>query len=573
MSVKYFNHNNDDFIGSNKNLIYENDLTRVLSETDDRRKVADVTFTNEMAMTNMNNIETSPMEFQVGGFNPMVTTQFNTKLFDTEKEDLAIQINDINIDEPIKYDNIITNIRDKMHFLDDGGTDCICVYLQTGTRSDFGGNMFMGFISTDHNNHNFDWGRYPQDVYIVPILTNKHQFNLLMQAMSSTLIKTQTGLDQESKENFTNGQPISKILSIRTVWKTLIDESFPGASVMPTSGTSAQYNVIMIDFFNKLSVEGAELFRNRTTPFNLSSHIVNVDIRNAPDIYQNKTQNGGLPQNELGGFFSDVCHCSEGIFAPFLIEKGTRDFNSNVNYYLNLKRSICAFLTTHYPGKDNASSTYTNNNTTDPTLRNYFPQNCNPIVKASSNWWFMNINENIPQHLNSNNTMGLRIVKQGLCRLYPFLWIAREDNYHLGSTEMIHIWNNRSISLNQIIKIYGYYAVDGHESHSKEIPIDFNNLFGECSVVIPQAKSLIHNMRKQTISAVLKFDSLVNFTGERYYIPRLITPSIINIWDKTTSLLSPLKILILSQKFGSTPPFKPGSKLNMIVSLYSYYKK
>lgn len=540
---KYFNQ--PSFVDDKRqrqNIKYENDIIKVLSNSNNRRKIMDSVLTNEMNMTNLNNIETSPMEFQIGGFNPMVSTQFFTKLFDSEKEDLAIQINNISIDSPIEFENVLTNMNNKMRFLLDGGTDCILVYLTTEN------NVKIGTVNSDNT---LNWN-VNNNVYILPILSSQIQFDVLLKALHLTLIKDNNELDKESRDS----SNCSLTLSLRKMWKTIIDIAYPEGDTLPST-----YQVFMIDFFNKLSVDGADLLRKSNVLFNLSDHLLNIDLRNFSDIYEEKSTEGGLPQNELGCFFSSICKCSEAIYYPCLFEKWNTEFKN-----FQVRQSVSAFLNTNYTGQNNSSTECLENNTGNSTYFHYFPQNYNPIVNTNDS---IVIEGFIPI---INRTNDVNILKIALARLYPFLWITREDAYSLGGKKIFHIWNNKLSQLKQIIKIYGFYSQSGHIAYQKESPIDFINLFGECSVVIPQARSFIHNMRQSRISSVLKFISVYNYEGKRCYVPELITPSIINIWDKESALSSSMKILILSQKFGSTPPFKIGTKLNMIVSIYAYYQ-
>lgn len=562
-NVKYFNTYNQG-ITVNNNEIYQSDITNVLETSISRRKITDAVFTNELSGINMNNIQSDAMEFQVGGFNPMVSSIFCEKLFNTETEQLALQLNNVSIDTPVKYMDVIIHMRDKMNFLMDGGTDCVLCYLIKGTTSfhheELGPTTPINWSTL--GNH---------EVLILPVLSNKEQFDILLQALNHTLQQLGGVLDSENTRNLANFKPITRIAHLQLAWKQIVDAAYSLHTNRTVTSLPNNMNIYMIDFFNKVSINGAELLRKTSGLLNLGDHLLQVNLRQAVDIYEEKTRDGGLAQNELGAFSASSLGCSEGIFYPQLASKTWRNTElTEVTDDLNIRKTLSSFLYTENSLPDNTVL----ENLHKQIYNEYFPQNFDTVLArthptSATTYKAIAIEGFIPFPL--SNSDNINILKVGLARFYPFCWIVREDAYPLGGKEMIHIWNNRSKQLKQVIDIYGYYGIQSRTTFEKEEPIDYSNLFGECSLVIPQAKSLKHNMRIPTISSVVKFDSFVdNIGGERYYIPRLLTPTMLNIWDKETSLLTPMQVYILTQKFGSKPPFHPGSKLNMIVSLYAY---
>lgn len=581
MAVKYFNINNLGIIDS-KREIYQSDVSRIVNYSTSKRKITDVVFTNEMAGTNMNNIQTDAMEFQVGGFNPIVNSIFCNRLFDPAVEDLGIEIQSVTMNSPIRYTDVIINIRDKMNFLLDGGTDCILVYIIEGTVN----NQESLGANWDTNTN----------VLVLPILSSRHQFDILLRALYSTLLNDGSGLDEENKVKIQNNESTTRVNELRRAWKEIIDEAYSkhvsGTNVLPDN-----CNIYMIDFFNKISIDGADLLRHQTTGLlNIGEHLIQVNLRKIANLYEEKSSGGGISQNELGAFFASSLGCSEGIYYPqfatkpwrsskLMIASEDREVRTSISSFLLTIGGIITTTTTNTANDDddgldgggggggldggNSDAPTTSPITLSPhethvnIYKRYLPQYFEMMIDDKS----VSVEGHIPLPLENSN---LNLLKKGLARFYPFFWIAREDAYSLGAKELLNIWNTRSLPLQQVINIYGYYGIQNRGIYEKEEPIDYSNLFGECSMVIPQARALKHNMRIQNISGVIKFDSLYDNVGERYYIPRLLTPTILNIWNNESSLVTPMEIYILTQKFGSKPPFHPGSKLNIIACIYAY---
>lgn len=539
-NIKYFNQ--ERIYTEKTDVVYQSEVGNVLENSDYRRHITNAIFTNEMANTDMNNIQCDAMEFQVGGFNPAIGSKYTSKMFDEETESLGIQINDITIDSPIRSIDVVNTMSRRLNFLDDGGRDCILVYIQ-GATNDKGVQDISATTSS---------------MFVIPVLKNRKQFEMLMKAYSTRTMDMATQGDLE----FTQHKHASHALVSRLAWVDIVKDS-----IKPFQFPPSGWSVVHIDFFNQVSEGGAEFLRNLEKNANileLTTYLVMVDKGTAADLYVNKTEDGGLPQNELGAYAASIFKCSEGILYPqtyFFNDGWGKPKSKRGMFYAS------AFCTTFYGGKDiTKDKKAQKNNVTDPQIQLYFPQNYSVVSGGQP----VTVESQIPYPAKITDINGNMIG-----RLYPFMWLAREDSYKLGLKKMFHIWNKRQTQLQQIVKIYGTYSVEGHLSNTPESPLNFSNLFGSCSLVIPQAKSLRHNMRKTALTAVIKFSLVESTNAEQslVYVPELITRDVLNIWNvEKSSLSEPMQIYILSQKFGTKPPFRPCSKTNIAVTLYAYRK-
>lgn len=535
--INYFNSHEDLFSGRRDGQVESTRLSKTLSTAISRRKIFDGIFTNEMGLTNMNNIQCDPMEFQVGGINPEIGSLSTVKLFDPFTEQLAIQINKINVDSPINNDDVLHHYATRFHFLRDGGTDCIMSYWE----KDLGGgpNIYEKKDPTT-------WS--PTEIYAIPLVDSQHSFNLLLNACNT---RATSLIDEEA--NLSN--VFSRRLALREAWiNSIVQQNNPHS-------TDPNYRIISVDFLNKITIESAEMIRNKSYEVNVLTMLSEVSSKKSPNLYEDKGTSGSLPLNELGSLIANLFECSEGIFMPSLLHKNER---VDIVPQWTPVESTAGFGTTYYHNGLWTTETRKHNSSGDDYR--FFPQHTQHVRSLGPRTEvYVLILNLLPENrvLDSSNMHNYLTL---FCIFYPFFWITRDTLIDLIPNVMLDLWFTHRKQFRQIIDIYGSFTVLPHVAFTPETRLNFTSLFGSCSLVIDHAKDVKHNMRKYAKSAAIGFE----FTENDTYIIKLLTPGVINIWDQEKSTLNPLSVYIYTQKFGSKPPFKSCSKLNLHVTLYAY---
>lgn len=527
MSIKYFNSTEDLFVGRQDNLVRKS-KTDVLSNNS-RRKIADIIFSNDTAMMDMNKMKCQPSNFEIGGFNPEYGSKFNSKYYDPETENFALEIKDISLDSPIRTIDIIEHYSSKFKFFDEGGTDTILSYwFENGT---------VGADGNFPTNDPSTWKDFK--IIIAPLIRTRRQFNRIIDAFLSHSSRTER--DHESETN----NITTRINALRIAWIEMLKEN---------KLVFSNIHLFSVDFFNKVS----PIFASQLKKYNniyLGPILSLIEHGKFPDMYVDKTIEGGLVQNEFGSFIAALYDIPDGIFMPMLINRNEGPLLPSWNPVLTQS----GFCTTFFY---QSTVVEQKNNTTDPAVSYMFPQYHHDLRNRIPINMFALIPENVDSHMSS----------ELLNILYPFFWICREDVNILTKTEMRRIWNTRQKQLQQVINVYASTSVRPHVAFTPEKDVNFLNLFGHCSLVIEEAKDVKHNMRKYALTAGIEFQIDSNNTQSITYVPKMTTPGVINIWENIHDSLRAMTISMYSSKFGTFLPFRKLCTINLFVSLYAYIK-
>jgi len=538
-----------------RNVSFVSDFSQVVSNAREQRKVEEFVLSNEMANANVDDFRTGPMDFHVGKFDPR-----RQKMYDEKKEDLVLQIKSVTMDFPVRNIDVLNDYAHKFHFFEDGGTDCIVVYITVADDLK---------TITDPLLHR-------HAAYMIPVLTNREEFELLL---SAATVKTVWPRPIRPDYEFLQSAKISRRLALRQAWIQLIDNAIRRHTDMSYFLGGVPFNIVMIDFFNKFSTKGAKIVRDGE--FYVGGYAANhwkcfpmyeVNRQHKvldalPNVFEGRNEEGEFTRNELGALVANLLDCDEGILYPAL-----HLMNDDWSEIPDAKKTLidhCGFMTTFYSGQDVTQLPYSDENTTEVVTgigrlfrKGNYPQN----------FAYDKLMESMIPHPLKLPEDALYF-EQGVCRLYSFLWLAREDDYNLTRDNVLHLWNDRRPQLLQIMRTYGFSSVRGYVAYSPERQLNFAGLFGVCNLVIVQAKSLNYDGSERRVSGQIKFVAR-SIGGRMTYTPSLITPNVCNLWRQTERGVDtlPLALQVRSQKFNTRPPFSAGSKLSVHVSVYVYDK-
>lgn len=544
------------------------------------RKVFDGVLTNEMALQRPH-FKTDTFDFEVGELIPGLTSSFNQRLYNPQKEYLAMMIREIYLDVEIKFFDVVNYYSSRFTFLDDGGTDSLLVYLiddylEVPNKKGISSENFIvkdGIVNWEKSNI--------APCYIMPLIYDHVQYGDLMKStILDSHIDFGTTTTTDKMVSFIAALRYRFIESIKGRMNKVIEHKFKhydldsdgnkkpwktaadGTLIYHYQEYSRKYRIIGFDFMNAIHTDLVEGFQKTSgNPIEVESW-----MNQGKQIYKSKSTDGALTLNEFGHFIACLFRCPPGIFFPLdYYSQSHGNFVSRLS--LDTMKISASILTSwHKEGLE------VENSHSYDTER-YFPQNYNPEIHTSAPTQYI-----IPT--NAIKNWGGRIGGKPnplIFRLLPYFWIAHKTTEPLSMEIFL---DQVPPGLGKAIQSYcSYSATAISASLSYEPPVDFSSLFGSCNLFIDQCRSLRHNVRNQSVTAMIKFVTHLNtlaYDGISYK-PELMGSQNMNIWDEmkreTGVKNTPLRVRVLSEKFGSVPPTITNSKLVVCAAFYAYRKK
>ena len=506
---------------------YQGEIDEILANCKGKpKRVFDGVLTNEMALQRQN-FRTDPFDFEVGEMIPGLSSVINSRFYDKDKEHLVMMIRELYLDAEIRFFDVVNYYSSKWVYPEFGGSDTVLVYLVKPADEKF--------IMANSNSLNMETS-VASKVWIMPLVQDTNEYSQILAAMVSN-IKVKT-------VSYTNCLRQAYVNCLKNRQET-------------------DMHVIALDFMLDIHSDLATTFQsNNGFPISLEKY-----LKSGKKVYKNKTADNAMQLNRFGFFMSALFRCSPGIFYPlnFYSQNGIpRKFIFTVHEM----QVAAGLLTTWGNEKIGWAMPVEDANTNMPLFKKYFPQNYAPENAGGFSPKYLIPTNCIPQWVGMQKKM-----RGFLLRLFPFYWIA-----HTGEEPITfdHFINYEPPNIGRAVRSYSSYSVQS--SQSGEVPIDFSNMFGSCNLFIDQCRSIRHNVRNQAISAKVKMNKHAiheSFDGV-VYKPELVEKNNMNIWDENKRVdntsNTPIRVRLLTDKFGDVPPTITGSKTSLSVSFYSYMK-